>query len=75
MLQPEAYRRLYGALATRGVRLVNDPDAYVHAHRLPGWYPALEGNTPRSVWLPVQGDVAMDEVMALFALAEAGHGA
>jgi hypothetical protein len=65
MLRPEAYRSLYEALAARGVNLVNDPDAYERAHHLPGWYPALEGHTPRSVWLPVRGEVAMDEVMAL----------
>ncbi|MEO7328130.1 MAG: ATP-grasp domain-containing protein [Minicystis sp.] len=65
MLKPEAYQSLYGALAARGVLLVNDPDAYVRAHHLPGWYAALEGHTPRSVWLPVQGDVAMEEVMDL----------
>lgn len=65
MLRPEAYRRLYDALAERGMLLVNDPDAYVHAHHLPGWYAALEGHTPRSVWLPAQGEVAMDEVMDL----------
>jgi hypothetical protein len=67
MLRPEAYRRLYDALVERGVRLVNDPAAYAHAHHLPGWYAALEGHTPRSVWLPVRGEIAMDEVFALLA--------
>ncbi|XYI02581.1 ATP-grasp domain-containing protein [Sorangium sp. So ce1128] len=65
MLRPSVYVDLYSALAARGVHLVNDPDAYVHGHHLPGWYPALEGNTPRSVWLPVRGDVEIDDVMAL----------
>ncbi|WP_437759615.1 ATP-grasp domain-containing protein [Sorangium sp. So ce1389] len=65
MLQPSAYGDLHGALAARGVHLVNDPDAYVHGHHLPGWYPALEGHTPRSVWLPLRGDVAIDDVMTL----------
>ncbi|AUX42485.1 hypothetical protein SOCE26_039180 [Sorangium cellulosum] len=65
MLQPEAYRRLHDALADRGVRLVNDPAAYEHAHHFPGWYPALQDHTPRSVWLPTGGDVAIDDVMAL----------
>ncbi|WP_438029829.1 ATP-grasp domain-containing protein [Sorangium sp. So ce233] len=65
MLRPGAYADLHGALAARGVRLVNDPDAYARGHHLPGWYPALEGHTPRSVWLPVQGDIAMDDVMTL----------
>jgi hypothetical protein len=65
MLRPDAYRRLYDALAARGLRLINDPDAYVRAHHLPGWYPALEGHTPRSVWLATRGVVAMDEVIAL----------
>ncbi|WP_437785502.1 ATP-grasp domain-containing protein [Sorangium sp. So ce1097] len=65
MLRPSVYADLHGALAARGVRLVNDPDAYAHGHHLPGWYPALEGHTPRSVWLPVNGDVAIDDVMSL----------
>ncbi|WP_434047666.1 MULTISPECIES: ATP-grasp domain-containing protein [Sorangium] len=65
MLRPGVYADLHGALAARGVRLVNDPDAYARGHHLPGWYPALEGHTPRSVWLPVQGDIAMDDVMSL----------
>jgi hypothetical protein len=65
MMRPEVYEGLHEALAARGVRLVNDPAAYAHAHHLPGWYPALEGHTPRSVWLPVQGEVDLDAVIAL----------
>jgi hypothetical protein len=65
MLRPEGYRLLYDALAARGAHLVNDPEAYARAHCLPGWYPALEGHTPRSVWMPLEGDVAMDDEMAL----------
>jgi hypothetical protein len=53
------------ALAARGVRLVNDPAAYRHCHHLPESYPVIEGHTPRSVWLPVAGQIDMGEVMVL----------
>jgi hypothetical protein len=65
MLKPEAYRRLHAALLQRGVRLINDPVAYVHAHHLPASYAVLEGETPRSVWMPVDGPVDFDVVMEL----------
>lgn len=65
MLKPEAYRRLFAALLRRGVRLINDPEAYVHAHHLPASYSVIEGETPRSVWMPVAGSVDFDAVMDL----------
>lgn len=65
MLKPEAYRRLHAALLTRGVRLVNDPEAYVHAHHLPASYGVLGNDTPRSVWMPVDGPVDFNAVMEL----------
>lgn len=51
MTTPERYEALYEALAGRGVHLVNDPRQYRAGHHLPGWYDAVEGLTPRSVWL------------------------
>lgn len=65
MLKPGAYQRLFAALLGRGVRLINDPDAYVHTHHLPASYSVIEGETPRSVWIPVEGSVDFDAVMGL----------
>ncbi|HEX8915419.1 MAG TPA: ATP-grasp domain-containing protein [Humisphaera sp.] len=50
MLTDAQYGRLFAALADRGYRLVNDPDAYAEAHYLPRAYPKLAGETPESVW-------------------------
>jgi hypothetical protein len=67
MLPPEQYGRLYTALAGRGLRLVNDPDAYTHCHYLPRWYPLLAAHTPRSVWTEPGRDFPLDQLMALLA--------
>src|ERR1700677_2078264 len=34
MLRPEQYGRLHAALLGRGLRLINDPAAYLHCHYL-----------------------------------------
>jgi len=65
MMTADQYGLFYQALAARGVRLVNTPDAYRHCHHLPESYPVIEGHTPRSVWLPVAGEIDRDEVMDL----------
>lgn len=69
MLKPECYERLFGALAARGIRLINDPRAYKHCHYLPESYAAIEGYTPRSVWTTIApGELAnppLDRIMAL----------
>lgn len=62
MLRPEQYTRLYDALATKGVRLINDPTAYRHCHYLPEWYPQLDGYTPRSVWLQGGNSLTSDQI-------------
>jgi hypothetical protein len=52
MLSPERYGVLFEALATRkNLRLVNDPAQYRTCHHLPGFYPLIEGRTPRSCWI------------------------
>lgn len=56
MLRPERYRELYDALAGKGIRLINTPEAYVHCHHLPESYAVIEGLTPKSVWLPADVD-------------------
>jgi hypothetical protein len=65
MVTAEQYSLCYQALEARGVRLVNTPDAYRHGHHLPESYPVIEGHTPRSVWLPVAGEVDPERVMDL----------
>jgi hypothetical protein len=65
MLAVEQYAGFYRALEDRGVRLVNDPAAYRHCHHLPESYPAIEGHTPRTVWLPGRGEFDPDAVMDL----------
>ncbi|HST80502.1 MAG TPA: ATP-grasp domain-containing protein [Kineosporiaceae bacterium] len=50
MLRSEQYREFAGALAERGVVLRTTAAEYQQAHELPGWYPALSGLTPPSVW-------------------------
>jgi len=65
MMTADQYVLFYEALEARSIRLVNDPAAYRHCHHLPESYPVVEGNSPRSVWLPVTGVVDMGEVMGL----------
>ena len=63
MITPEQYRLLHQALDAKGVRLVNTPDAYRHCHHLPESYAAIEGSTPRTVWLPTAGEVDFEAVI------------
>lgn len=67
MLRPAQYAALYAALAEKGVQLINTPEAYQHCHYLPESYAVIEPYTPKSVWLPVAGEVQMDAVMAALA--------
>ncbi|WP_371481423.1 ATP-grasp domain-containing protein [Kitasatospora sp. NBC_00315] len=53
MIPTSAYERLASALDARGGGLLTTPAGYASAHELPGWYPAFDGATPTSVWLPV----------------------
>ncbi|WP_246608153.1 ATP-grasp domain-containing protein [Paractinoplanes toevensis] len=50
MLAGGRYAELDTALAARGVRLRTDAGQYRRAHELPGWYDALSGFTPTSLW-------------------------
>src|SRR5260221_3372170 len=65
MLKPQQYIVLYDALLKRGIRLINDPAAYVHCHYLPESYPIIEPYTPRSVWLPITTGINFDAIMEL----------
>ena len=62
MVKPAQYQRLFEALASRGVQLINTPDAYVHCHYLPEWYPLLHQYTPRSVWLTADSGLSLDKI-------------
>src|SRR5688572_29592236 len=63
MLKPQQYGSLYDALLEKGIRLINDPQQYLHCHHLPESYALIEGHTPKSVWLRIQGEVSIDAVM------------
>jgi hypothetical protein len=52
MLPPVRYTALHDALASRGVRLINDPGQYQYAHFFPESYPDLVGFTPESICIP-----------------------
>ena len=67
MLRPATYERLYHALSEKGIVLINTPEAYQHTHYLPDSYPLIAAWTPKSVWMPIAGEIVMDEFMALLA--------
>lgn len=67
MLRPAAYARLYETLAARGVRLINSPEAYRVCHYLPESYPYIQEHTPRTAWMPLDGDVDPSAIMRLLA--------
>jgi hypothetical protein len=62
-MKPDQYRSFYKALIGRGVRLLNDPEAYRHTHHLPESYEHIQEVTPRTVWLSIAGEVEIDRVM------------
>jgi hypothetical protein len=64
MLSPQRYAELFEALLNRGVRLINDPQAYRQCHWLPECYPIIERHTPQSVWLGADAGLDIDRVMA-----------
>src|SRR5919199_3180996 len=43
------YATRYRELLAEGVRLAHSPEEHLRCSTLPGWYPLLEGMTPRSV--------------------------
>ena len=51
MMDVASYENLARALASVDGSLINDPAAYRLAHHLPSAYAALEGSTPRTVWV------------------------
>ncbi|HWZ93546.1 MAG TPA: ATP-grasp domain-containing protein [Polyangiaceae bacterium] len=67
MLKPDQYEAMHSALAARGTSLINSPQEYRTCHYLPESYSWIEGRTPRSVWIPVVGDVDFERVKAVLA--------
>jgi hypothetical protein len=67
MLRPGTYARLYGALAEKGLRLINTPEAYKHCHHFPESYPVIEGHTPTSVSVPADESFGVEKVMTMLA--------
>lgn len=65
MLRPGQYATLYAALESRGVQLLNDPEAYALCHHLPNWYPALREWTPASSWLQTDQNVPSEQIASL----------
>lgn len=63
MLGQAHYEQLYRALLGRGVRLINEPEAYRFCHHLPEWYATLAEHTPRSVWIRTEGPVSISLLM------------
>ena len=61
MVTPTQYRKLFEALSTKNVRLINDPEQYRHGHHLPENYSMIRDHSPRSVWLT--GDLGPDRIM------------
>jgi hypothetical protein len=49
MLTPDNYSKLYGALNSSGIHLINDPQSYKHCHYLPEWIYILKDRTPKTV--------------------------
>ena len=65
MLAPERYEQLHAALKARGTFLINTPEAYRTCHYLPESYRWLDGHTPRSAWLRIDGELDFASVAAL----------
>ena len=65
MMNPDAYGVFYRHLLTHGAQLINSPEQYRFCHHLPASYAAIEGKTPRSVWLPNGEDRSIANIMRL----------
>jgi hypothetical protein len=67
MLTPPQYADMYAALEVKGATLRTSREAYRACHHLPDSYPFIEGSTPKSVWIPLDGAVDFDAVAELLA--------
>lgn len=55
MLSAENYSKLYDALRSRGIRLINNANQYRYTHHLPESLPIIAPHTPRTVWMQTDG--------------------
>ncbi|MEW6737594.1 MAG: ATP-grasp domain-containing protein, partial [Acidobacteriota bacterium] len=65
MLRPQQYTRLYEALASINIVLINNPQAYQHCHYLPQSYHLIAPHTAKTVWLKYDEHFSLDKVTAL----------
>lgn len=66
MLRGEQYAKLYDALLSRGLRLINTVPQYRHTHYLPEALEIIKAHTPRTVYMKTDGkDLSYDVVMQL----------
>lgn len=65
MLKSSQYTQLYEALQEKNLHLINNPEAYKHCHYFPESYPLIRDHTPKSVWLPFDGTLDIEQVMEL----------
>lgn len=63
MLKPDRYRKLYNALKSRNIELINSPDNYRFCHYLPDSYDVIRNYTPNTIWFK-KGQIskALDKV-------------
>lgn len=64
-LTAASYTGLYDALYSRGIKLINSPDAFRHTHHLPEYLDLIKAHTPRTVWTHTTGDISTDSLMNL----------
>jgi ATP-grasp domain, R2K clade family 3 len=65
---------LHGALATKGITLVNGPDAYTATHHLPESFGAIKDHSPASVWFTQPTNRPLDTEAFRGALSTIGPG-
>lgn len=61
-LKPDVYSKLYDALLTRNIRLINSPAEYRHCHYLPESFSIIESCTPATVFVRFDADFDFDRV-------------
>ncbi len=63
MLKPDRYRKLYNALKSKNIELINSPDNYRFCHYLPDSYDVIRNYTPNTIWFKKdQISKSLDEV-------------
>jgi hypothetical protein len=63
MMPPVVYRDFHKKCKSFGYNLINTPAQYVACHHFEGWYPAIEGLTPKSKIIEIaEVRTMMDEV-------------